>query len=180
MDEQDVIKLVNETFDRKFIEHHNPINLPESYILERFASIESKLEKNSNDIAELKNSFAMLGAKIDSSIITLDAKIDSRITALDAKIDSRITALDAKIDSRITALDAKIDSSVTALDAKIDSSVTALDAKIDSSVTILDNKITALRSELLGSISTNNRMISALLVLFSVQLILVGLRVIFG
>lgn len=72
-------------------------------------------------IAEMREMFGKLDAKLDAKTDALDAKIG----ALDAKLDAKIDASDAKVD----ALEVKFDPKIDALDAKQERRIAELEAK---------------------------------------------------
>lgn len=77
-------------------------------------------------IAEMREMFGKLDAKIDG----LDTKLDAKIGGLDAKLDAKIDGLDAKLEVKTDGLDAKIDS----LEVKIDAKIDALEARLEKRI----------------------------------------------
>ena len=66
-------------------------------------------------IAEMREMFGKLDAKIDARTDTLEAKID----ALEVKMDAKIDALEVKMDAKIDALEARLEKQIAEQQARI-------------------------------------------------------------
>jgi outer membrane murein-binding lipoprotein Lpp len=99
----------------------------ESDLKEILTRIDTKLDRLSEDVTELKIGQTRLEGKVEA----IDEKLSGQIKTVDEKLSGQIKAVDEKLSGQIKAVDEKLSGQIKTVDEKLSGQIKTLDTKVE-------------------------------------------------
>jgi chromosome segregation ATPase len=109
----------------------------ESDLKEILTRIDTKLNKISEDVTELKVGQVRLEGKIEA----VDEKLSGQIKSVDEKLSGQIKSVDEKLSGQIKAVDERLSGQIKAVDEKLSGQIKAVDERLSGQIKAVDTKV---------------------------------------